>query len=366
MNKAVRSTHSSLASKRSKLIRLIEHLSDVDVLNLVGKIIQTVEEMPAIKSSNSYIGKKQPCLRGPIPSAPAEKEPSRASVNNNGKSKPRLQASSDLGKAGEQSELVTVERKMKQSYYIPPKFETLDKAKKLRALACDAIQEIPADYADSVTMPEKCVKGQRCQSGFCPVCVRLLRRKLLKFIAHSDFHLRQWQFVTIVINRWTKAPEDYTPFGKLKDHPVIKNLLLAIHRLKLPDVRLMGSIETVFNVMNSDPVGKPFHLHLMVSGVPEKELRDLIKRHVPDTHLLRSIRFERVGSEDTDIPDTASYVCKQPFWRKSKNGNSGSGWYQTPKATDFAELMCNFGTHDWVGRFFFIGMKFHYGKFKLT
>ncbi|KAB2699916.1 hypothetical protein [Brucella lupini] len=375
MKKAVKTSSSSLKSTLSELKTHVEGYGDASANKSVREIIKAIQPAPVAKLGVSTTGKSKAAITSnKLPSA-ERKSPNRispvevkspASVNNKPETQRRSRASTVLGNAGAPDSTVVEDRKKESGDYLTEKFENLSFVKSWRLLVKRAMSKIPSEYADTVTMPDECTKAARCKSGFCPICMRLLRKKLLKFTKVKKFQCREWHFVTIVVEQWLKAPGDYTPFGKLKDQPAIKNLLLGIHRLKRPDVLLIGGIETVFNVMNNIPSGKPFHLHLMVSGLTREELSNLIKKHIPDTHLPRSVRFDRVGDKPSDFPDAVSYVCMQPFWRKSKNDNSGSGWFQTPKSTDFAELMCNLGTHQWGDRFFFIGMKFHYGQFKLT
>jgi len=374
MKKAVQTSSSSLKSTLRELKTHVEGYGDASASKSVREVIKAIQQAPVAKLDVSTTGNSKAAITSnKLPSA-GRKSPQRvslgevaspASVNKKPETK-RSRASADRGEAGAPDSTLIEDIKTESRDYLTAKFEKLSFVKSWRLLVKKAMSKIPSEYADTVTMPDECTKVARCKSGFCPICMRLLRKKLLKFTKVNNFQCREWHFVTIVVERWLKAPGNYTPFGKLKDQPAIKNLLLGIHRLKRPDVLLIGGIETVFNVMNNIPSGKPFHLHLMVSGLTREELGDLIRKHIPDTDLPRSIRFDPVGNSATDFSDAVSYVCKQPFWRRSKNDNSGSGWFQTPKSTDFAELMCNLGTHQWGDRFFFIGMKFHYGQFKLT
>jgi hypothetical protein len=375
MKKAVKTSSSSLKSTLRELKTHVEGYGDTSANKSVREVIKAIQQPPIAKLGVSSIGKSKATITSNKLQSAGRKSPKRvsphevespASVNNKPETKRRSRASADRGTAGTPDSTVIEDRKRKSGDYLTEKFEKLSLVKSWRLFVKKAMSKIPSEYADTVTMPDECTKSARCKSGFCPICMRLLRKKLLKFTKVKKFQCREWHLVTIVVEQWLKAPGDYTPFGKLKDQPAIKNLLLGIHRLKRPDVLLIGGIETVFNVMNNIPSGKPFHLHLMVSGLTREELGDLIKKHIPDTDLPRSIRFDPVGNSATDFSYAVSYVCKQPFWRKSRNDNSGSGWPQRPKDNEFAELMCNLGSHQWGDRFFFIGMKFHYGQFKLT
>lgn len=255
---------------------------------------------------------------------------------------------------------------MRTQYYLPNSFETFLFTKYWRKLIKKAIKKIPPELASEVTMPSKCLKGSRCKSGFCPTCIRNLRRRLLKFTIENRLYEREWHLVTVLVDGWTKNPGDFSQFGELKKHPIIKRFLLGLHRLRRSNLFLIGSIETVFKVKMNTPAGKPFHLHMLISGLTKKEIGNQIKRRIPLSEDRVPVRIDAVGNTKKDFIDTASYVVKQTFWRQSKSKDSGSGWLQKPKENEFAELMCNLGTHNCGDRFFFIGMKYHYGKFSLT
>lgn len=214
---------------------------------------------------------------------------------------------------------------------------------------------------------KRCRVGRRCRSGLCPVCVRLLRRKLLRFAVRSNFDRRDWYFVTIFVGGWTKAPGDMMPFGKLRDHRLIENLKRQLRRTAEGPLIVIGSIETQYSVVDNVPRGKPFHLHLMISGASARMISGAVATCLPpDPKVVQSVRIRRVGPTIEDLLRALTYAFKQPFWKKSKREGMTIARRQWPKPAELAELIANLGVHGWAGRLILVGVRFEGGAFRLT
>lgn len=214
---------------------------------------------------------------------------------------------------------------------------------------------------------KRCRVGRRCRSGLCPVCVRLLRVRLLRFSVRSKFDRRDWYFVTVFVDGWTKPPGDMTPFGKLRDHPLIGNLKRQLRRTAEGHLIVIGSIETQYSVVDNVPRGKPFHLHLMISGASAQTISSAVATCLPpDPKVVQSVRIRRDGPTVEDLLRALSYAFKQPFWKKSKREGMTIPRRQSPKPAELAELIANLGVHGWGGRLILVGVRFEGGAFRLT
>lgn len=250
-------------------------------------------------------------------------------------------------------------------YYLPTGFETKKFCKSLRHKAYSAATLPKTRSYTGFNLPEECKKEKRCRSGLCPICMRSFRSKFMCFAEDQKFHERQWYFVTIFVDGWTVQPEDYSPFGQLKKNEDIHSLLNKIRKLKAPDTLLFGCIETVYKTKDNLPIGKPFHLHLMVSGLSKLELMECIKKCITLSSEAVPLRCDLVKDTKEDFIKSASYVIKQPFWKRSESAD-GFKKLQTPGLLELAELGSNLGAHAVGERFFYIGMKFAGSKLIMT
>lgn len=256
---------------------------------------------------------------------------------------------------------------MKTTLYLPSQFETLTTCQKQRLEVIKSIHLSNKYTNKPAHIPEICEVDEMCNSGLCSVCCRSVRSKLLRFIHEQEWHQLNWLFTTVFVDGWTKAPGDYSVFENLRTHKDIKNLKQRIHRLKKPNTLVFGSIETLFKTVNNNPTGKPFHLHLMVSGVDEQNLERCIRAALPvDRCAAFPIITKVVKSTSSDFIQSASYAFKLPFWKRSYiDFNDANGKKQFPKPAELAELIANLGAHAVSERLILLGMRFHSGKFKL-
>lgn len=244
---------------------------------------------------------------------------------------------------------------------LPPKFESVAKCRKFRSLA------LAAAPTSKQFLAEKCSPKKRCNSGLCPLCIRALRVRFCEFLHEERLRERQWFFVTVFIRGWTKKPGDMRLFGRLGSHPEIKAFVQRLRRMKAPTLILMGAIETVWRANRNVATGKPFHLHFMVSGPSEAQ----IKLAASGFDLERSgdsspLRVEAVPPSWDDFRNAATYTVKQTFWKYSYHGEPPRKRRAFPNQKELTELISNLGPHPVHGRLVFVGMRYEHGRFRLT
>src|SRR5690606_10507225 len=117
------------------------------------------------------------------------------------------------------------------------------------------------------------------------------------------------------------------------------------------ELYVYGSIETVFKTAANRPVGKPFHLHLLISGRSPDEIRQAAKNSFPlDPNVAVPLKIEKVGTGRDDFLDVAAYAFKQPYWKRSyPSSEFPYSRKQFPKTNELAELIANLGAHPWNG-----------------
>lgn len=242
-----------------------------------------------------------------------------------------------------------------------PHFDSVLKCREERRATANSLRWLGLDHKPM----RRCSATRPCRSGLCAVCVRRLRMRLLDFLAGEHLNDLQWHFVTIRVAGWKMAPGDNRPFGRLREHRLIENLTTKLRRLKKPRLMVFGSIETVYNVVANVPDGKPFHLHLMASGVSEAEIDEAVRATIPLSADIVPLDIRTVEATDADFFEAASYAFKQPLMKRSKMRPEDRGALQRPKAAERRELISNVGVHGWLGRLILIGIRCDRGQFRL-
>ena len=267
------------------------------------------------------------------------------------------------------------------SPYLPKGFEKLLKVKMYRDAAIKCIQshgENPEDYG----LTKKCRKSNRCGSGLCPICVRLIRKKFMHFADKNGFFERDWFFITIRFDIWRMADGDLQSFAEfagvktLTDIPQIKNLLQRFRRehatsAATDDLIVIGSVETIIRTVKNKPDGKPFHFHLMVTGLTKaqvdkccrktKQLPEAIASDYP-----RPVDIKTVSGIE-DAIKALSYAIKQPFWKYSYYGEGKHDREkQFPNKDELYQLIRNYGPHRCTDRWFKLGFEYRGDKFLLS
>ncbi|RWB91144.1 MAG: DUF927 domain-containing protein [Mesorhizobium sp.] len=243
---------------------------------------------------------------------------------------------------------------------LSPNFESIETCREYRRKALAAVP------AAKQFLAEKCSKEHRCNSGLCPLCIRALRKRLVEFLHQQNLHDRKWFFVTAYIRGWTRKPGDVRPFPKLGSHPQIKAFVRRLRYLKVPNLMLIGAIETVWRTNDNKATGKPFHLHFMVSGPSEAQVKQAASGFDRDDNVRTPLKVIPVEPGWEDFRDTATYTIKQPFWKYSYHGLGPKKQRQLPNRQELTELISNLGAHDVRGRFVFVGMQYKHGRFALT
>jgi hypothetical protein len=233
---------------------------------------------------------------------------------------------------------------------LPTGFETKKKAEEFR------LKVLETQQANGLSLlPETCTSDEPCGSGLCPLCTRRDRRKLLKLLYREGLTTRSWFFVTIYVDGWMKPPGDVSPFGELKGHPIIKQLLQRFRRAGA--IIVFGSIETVYLVVENVLQGKPFHLHLMVMGLTEAEIDAEVRASVPLDECVRvPLQIKEVNPTASDFCRTASYAFKQPFW---KNSYGTRKHRQFPNKRQLYELISHLGAHRSRDRLILLGIRWY-------
>ncbi|MFK3666022.1 hypothetical protein ACI2JN_12310 [Ochrobactrum teleogrylli] len=253
---------------------------------------------------------------------------------------------------------------------VPAKFESLEQARRERSLICNAVDSLQKDVNDLVMFFETCAEYGRCSSGLCPVCERLFRLRLIRFLTQNNLRKLRWYMVTVIVENWNVAPGDFTRFGSLNNHPVVKKICRALSSTKTnTPVLAFGSVETVFNLVDNEPYAKPFHIHLMVSGLA----RNAIRRTIRETSVLcdeanKPLEVRRVKPSVTSFLRAATYVCKQPLKQRRKTSDPGAGYghHEFPYTRYLGELISNYGDINTGDRWVSIGINYTHDQFQLN
>jgi hypothetical protein len=271
------------------------------------------------------------------------------------------------------------------SSILPAEFEQLDYVKKLRAsLVRKVRREMSA--TDAVPMDLiNCTKRLRCNSGLCPICVRLMRRKLIKFCHDQSLGDLPWVALTVRAPQWVISAGDYgsllpeRPIGPLAilGAPEIKNTIATLRRRHhasnaadhSPFV-CVGSVESSIKTVANLSQPKAFHVHLMVSGLTEEAVNDVAEQYFRKYRtptLANPYYTEAVGPGWENFTAAMTYAYKQPYIKKSFiNIRSIKAEPQKPKPSELLEMASNLGFHRCTDRLLLVGLKYENEMFKLT
>lgn len=256
---------------------------------------------------------------------------------------------------------------MPKNEYLPGGFEDFAQTKSERRKIRRTLRELPREIARRINFSSRCHKGARCLSGLCPTCNRNYRRSFLRFARDNELASLRWNFVTIIVDGWDVELGDYTTFSDLRDHPLIERMLQRLRRLARPGLLVFGSIENVYKTVDGVPVGKVFHLHMMVSGLSRKTIRECLS--IPEVLSApsdRPVLIRSVRRETRDFVKSASYAIKQPFFEERRSSTSSRKFRRFPTKLALGELLSNYGSHPVGARAFFIGFRCDQGHFSLT
>ena len=239
-----------------------------------------------------------------------------------------------------------------------PNFETKHYCKILRRKVVNAGRKLEFECEEIST----CAPNSRCRSGLCPDCVRLARRYLLDFASHRRLFRLKWHIVTIRVEGWTKRAGDMSAFGPLGQRADVSDFLDRLRRKRPKGLLVIGGIETVYTTVANMPVGKPFHLHLLISGPSQAQIKAVA---------VRSFKLDKAIKNNPDIKQVKegpgnffrafTYAFKQPLVKKSKRHHDEPGVRQSPKSNELRELMANYGEHSVEDRLILEGFAWEKG-----
>ena len=272
-------------------------------------------------------------------------------------------------------------------YSLPEGFEDLKTAQRLRKNLGYGIAKCVEVVGPEELKPRECKKGHRCRSGLCPVCVRLFRKALVRLASINRWHERGWCFLTISIKSWVMQSADFRRFTEftnagpkgLKDIKEVNNLIMRLRRANAermasdpstPALLVIGSLETVFRTVDNKPDGKPFHLHLIISGVGSskvEEIADALFGKERKVGLHFPFDLKKVEPTPEDLVSVLTYCVAQPFVKESYiNRQSMTGRMQMPKSAEIAELASNLGPLTMSERLILVGLRVANGKLQHT
>lgn len=268
---------------------------------------------------------------------------------------------------------------------LPDEFEKLDYVKKLRkSLVRKIRKDTPTIGAVQLDLTD-CTKRLRCDSGLCPTCVRLLRRKLIRFCHDQSLGNLPWVALTVRAPQWDVSARDNgrihpnlsTDPLAILDTPEIKNMIATLRRRHhssddatgSPFI-CVGSVESSIKTINNVYQPKSFHVHLMVSGLAEEVINDVAARYFSvyrTPSLVNPYWTEAVIPGWDDFASAMTYAYKQPYIKKSfANARSVKPAVQKPKPAELLEMASILGPHRCTDRLLLVGMKFENGTFRLT
>ena len=128
-------------------------------------------------------------------------------------------------------------------------------------------------------------------------------------------------------------------------------------------LRVIGSIETQYDQVSNRPNGKPFHIHLLISGLNKDDIRDCAEAFLKENSENsrgRKIDIRSVKSGFDDFAQVLTYCMKQPFQKKvfvnEKTTNPRRVW---AKPSELAELAANISKIPVNGRLILIGFRYN-------
>lgn len=208
----------------------------------------------------------------------------------------------------------------------PVNFETFadSKAKTLALAATLAVGN--AEAADLSRRLQGCKKGHRCESGACPVCMRLDRKWFMshglttmeaislragRCANHLDDARRHWTAASII-------PAGFSaPLGELGSLSLVTKVKTAarcLQRAALGSTRVVGGIDISLNTENNADHTWQLQLYLLVNQPCTDELGNLLR----DAFTLEPSAKRPFHLRQVYMPRTAlTYVLKSRFELRS-------------------------------------------------
>jgi len=255
--------------------------------------------------------------------------------------------------------------------YLPVNFESLEKVRKQRTTVLNTIKKLPSGINERIPFSAVCNDAHPCKSGLCPVCHRTFREVSLKCMDEQNLSELLWYHSIIVIKNWLLEPEDDRLFGDLKSNRAVKQLVQLLQRrakkLNKHTLLIFGSVETAYDIIGDEHVGKGFHVHMMISGLARLDIADCIKRSgLLCDKAYNPLVIKRVKRTKEDFVRAASYAIKQPFRQTTREFADSKPRHKFPTVPILGELIANYGAHPIGGRTFYTGFNFRNNRFELN
>lgn len=242
-----------------------------------------------------------------------------------------------------------------------PSFETLKEVKKHQSNAKKALKALGLPCKDI----NNCRLNRRCYNGFCPVCTRLIRKKILS--ASTEISQLKYHFVTINPKGWLIPANDNRQFDSIIDNKQIKAFIEELKKDYPENLIVIGGIEVLYKTIGNVPQGKRFHMHCIISGPTKNEIKKAASRNFKlDDRMKNPLLIKEVKATEEDFFKTISYAFKQPLLAKSFKHKDSKGVYQTLQTTALEELIQNYGPHSVFDRLILEGVKWDGSKFIIT
>jgi len=254
--------------------------------------------------------------------------------------------------------------------YLPVSFESAETVQKQRRTVLNAFKKLPPKFQHRVGFQSECETGDSCKSGLCPVCHRDFRETCLKCMDEHCLSELRWYHAIIVVEDWLIAPTDYRWFGDLKKNNAVKQLVQLLQRrarkLNKQTFLLFGSVETAYDVVGDEHMGKGFHIHMMISGLAKSDISDCINRSgLLCSNAHNPLVIRTVLRTKTDFVRAASYAIKQPFRQTTRQFAHSKPRHKFPSVAILGELLANYGAHPVGGRTFYTGFSFRNNQLQL-
>lgn len=210
--------------------------------------------------------------------------------------------------------------------HFPVNFETFADAK-FRAFTLASVLAVGnAEAADLSRRLQGCKKGRRCESGACPVCMRLDRKWFMshglttmeaislragRCANHLDDARRHWTAASIIPAGFS-AP--LGELGSLSLATKVKTAARCLQRADLDGTRVIGGIDISLNTENNTDHTWQLQLYLLVN----QKCTDKLKKTLSNAFTLEPSAKRPLHLRLIYMPRTAlTYVLKSRFELRS-------------------------------------------------
>jgi hypothetical protein len=159
----------------------------------------------------------------------------------------------------------------------------------------------------------KCLKGSRCKTEACRVCLREFRLWWLGEAIRIIVQRPRWSRCSII------SKGKRIRYGKLLKFDLkaeIKRIRKRLERSALSGRIILGALDVSLNLENNTIQGWQWHVYLIVEGENDKVLQEAIKSAFPsDPKALVPYDFQQI--DHSEYLKVATYCYKALFKRRS-------------------------------------------------